>query len=504
MISNQKTGNKGNRSRRGLVFRSYIFTWIAILGCEQQRDTDSSSPLGTRSHFVRDEVGSPALEHCSEHNIALRKQDVPVHYGLVDLRVFRDNAEARALFPHAGSAILVMSCIPFQESSRTMLVCESCRQDKNAWLALHRNLLSPKPFPHEVQDFLFLSDEGFQFDARMVVPPEHMRNGFGVLLIGGGIGNDLLWSVPGRILVHGQEHNLTISGFRHNDASTIARALADAGFTVCHWSTIRRGDPKADTWPMEATMYPMVDQVRYARSALSAFCDQGFIEQERVFLLGHSLGGHRAVNIAAEADGLAGLILLASAAATRTTPSDSGTNTNRTAAANFVSLSDTNDDGLCDRQEFEAWCQRSESDTTTLCNTPFEQIDFDKDSVLRLWEVSACLSRVQRASQPVTAWAQTDRYSLRWTEDVISERPIPTLFLYGSLDNAQAHHAPILAERFAAHDGVTVRVLPDLGHQLGPEHEGRIGAVSDAALVSILDWLHERVHVHRSQGNAQE
>lgn len=97
-----------------------------------------------------------------------------------------------------------------------------------------------------------------------------------------------------------------------------------------------------------------------------------------------------------------------------------------------------------------------------------------------------------------------DRSGMPFGEDSLRRRAVPTLALYGSLDDAQAHHAPTL--RALSADGtlphVTVQVLPDIGHQLGPEHDGRFGPISAAALDAIVAHLKVRRPARSGQAPA--
>jgi hypothetical protein len=71
------------------------------------------------------------------------------------------------------------------------------------------------------------------------------------------------------------------------------------------------------------------------------------------------------------------------------------------------------------------------------------------------------------------------------------------LILYGSLDDAQSHHAPILQDLIDAGTltSVEVRILPGIGHQLGPEQDNRLGPVSNEAIEPITAFLQR----HRRQ-----
>ena len=110
----------------------------------------------------------------------------------------------------------------------------------------------------------FCSEEGFVFDAKIAAPPKADRNGYGVLMLGGGQGNDLNWTAPGFINYLGKKHQMTITGKSHADAPLIAKTLAENGFVVMHWSTIRQDDPQRDAWPKEMNFYPIKDLFRFS------------------------------------------------------------------------------------------------------------------------------------------------------------------------------------------------------------------------------------------------
>ena len=76
-------------------------------------------------------------------------------------------------------------------------------------------------------------------------------------------------------------------------------------------------------------------------------------------------------------------------------------------------------------------------------------------------------------------------------------RRIPTLVLYGALDNAQGHHAPIVAELIEHQklSHIELRIIPGVGHTMGPEKEGRVGPVDERILDVIITWLDEHFAV---------
>lgn len=170
------------------------------------------------------------------------------------------------------------------------------------------------------RDITFATGDGLTFRGVIESPPLHARNGWGMLMIGGGFGNDLDWTVPGEIGEGEQRVQMTISGESHADAPAISAALASRGFVVMRWSTIAVDDPLADEWPSRATprtLAELLEQTRYALATLRAV---GGIESDQVILLGHSLGAARACTLASEDDGVQGLVLLAPAYFTPPSP----------------------------------------------------------------------------------------------------------------------------------------------------------------------------------------
>lgn len=166
--------------------------------------------------------------------------------------------------------------------------------------------------PSEVRSS-FAGPQGLRFDTVIESPPESVHNGWAVLMIGGGLGNDLDWVTPGTLEMDGQRNQVTLSGEPHADAPRISAALASKGFTVMRWSTIAHDDPLADQWPVRATPRTLAELAEQTRAALAELRRQPMVQPERVILLGFSLGAARACTIAAEDDGVAALILLSPA-----------------------------------------------------------------------------------------------------------------------------------------------------------------------------------------------
>lgn len=163
----------------------------------------------------------------------------------------------------------------------------------------------------------FTGSEGLRFDAAIERPLSSERNGWAVLMIGGGLGNDLNWITPGTLEKGGQTTQFTFTGESHADAPRISAELVSKGFTVMRWSTIAHGDPLADQWPALATPRTLAELAEQTRAALAELRRQPMVRHDRIVLLGFSLGAARACTIAAEDDGVAALILLSPAYFTR-------------------------------------------------------------------------------------------------------------------------------------------------------------------------------------------
>ena len=327
-----------------------------------------------------------------------------------------------------------------------------------------------------IHNLSFSGPRDWTYDARLVVPSGE-RSGLVVLMIGGGLGNDLGWTVPATLEWNGEVIPMTIDGTTHHDAPRIAGALAAHGHAVMHYSTIAREDPKRDRWPYEMTMMAPTELLSLATLAATCVRAHPATTKDRLVLLGHSMGGQRSCAQAADDPAVVGLVLLAPAQMTRTGPDDPGGDLNQLEAHAQLKAQDTNGDGQVQGAEIP------------------ESSDLDKDGTLRLWEASAILARVRRAAMPPQDGP--DSHGIPFGEDALAKRPLPTLVLYGSLDDAQSHHAPILQDLIDAGTltSVEVRILPGIGHQLGPEQDNRLGPVSNEAIELITAFLQR----HRRQ-----
>ena len=326
---------------------------------------------------------------------------------------------------------------------------------------------------HTEHDLAVKGPNGWTFDARLVEPSGD-HSGIAVLLIGGGIGNDLDWTLPGSIEVDGSEIPLTIDGTTHRDAPLIAHALADQGHAVMHYSTIAREDPKRELWPVEMTVFEPPDLLQLQHAMARALHTHPLTASNTLVLVAHSMGAQRACTQASTDSNISALILMGPAQMTRTAPDDPGRNTNRTAAMEQLGRLDLDRNGTVSGDEIP------------------DSMDFDQDGTLRSWEVSANLARRNR--QEMKPETMPDKHGIPFGEDSLRIRPVPTLVLYGNLDDAQGHHAPILQDLIK--DGslkmVEVRVLPDLGHQLGPVQANLAGPISQTAIQAMVDWIAAR------------
>ncbi|MCH2140094.1 MAG: lysophospholipase [Phycisphaerales bacterium] len=322
-------------------------------------------------------------------------------------------------------------------------------------------------------DTTFIGPDKWTYDARIVVP-SGKRSSLSVLMIGGGLGNDLEWTVPGTLEWNSRLMQMTIDGTTHRDAPLITHALANRGYTVMHFSTIAREDPKRDRWPYEVTLKSPRELLDLTEAAANMFRTHPATENTRLVLLGHSMGGQRACALAASDPEIDCLVLLAPAQMTRTGPDDTGDNLNMGAAHERLKSLDKNNDGVVRGKEVP------------------ESADLDEDGTLRIWEVCASLAREARTGMSPSR--NPDRSGIPFGEHALAARSVPALVLYGSLDEAQAHHAPILQDLQSTGvlPWVEVRVLHDLGHQLGPEQDGRFGPISSVALEQIVEWLGKR------------
>lgn len=336
---------------------------------------------------------------------------------------------------------------------------------------------SPLAADVTVEDAIVHLTDGAEHAARVHRPDPANALGVGVLLVGGGYGNTLDWTVPGTVewppLAEGGDPitvPMTTSGTDHHDALLLAEALGAAGFTVLHWDTT---PSKPGTGPAARSgrdvLQGLLGQTRAAVETLRAVDGVG----EAVLLCGHSMGGQRAAVIAAEDTRVIGLVLLCPAQVTRTGPGDRGFNLHAAAGAvAFDPVHDSSGDRGLDAGEWAAWLETEAADGHPAAAIAFETFDFDGDGVVRGWEISGRLAIDARRAIPEAERGAPDGAGIPFGEDSLAKRPVPTLMLMGALDESQGVHAPVVGElrrRGGPLAHVRLEVVPAVGHQLGAE-----------------------------------
>lgn len=248
-----------------------------------------------------------------------------------------------------------------------------------------------------------------EFEAVVHRPAASRSNGWGVLLIGGGMGNDLDWTTPGTLLLDGQAQQFSLSGDPHSDAPAISAELADRRFVVVRWSTIAMGDPLRSEWPVKGTPRSHAELLDQARAAMVVLRGVPGVRAGRIVLVGHSLGAARAFTLASGDEGVRAVVALAPAYFTDRTPLPSS----------FV------------------------------------------------------------------------KFNMRRGQDVVAERGLPVLAVFGSLDRSRVVDAA--GARAIAGTGtcprLEVAIFDGLGHQLGPQEGERHGPIAPEVLERIGDWL---------------
>ena len=323
---------------------------------------------------------------------------------------------------------------------------------------------------HVVHDLEHKGPRDWSFDARLIEPANE-RSGLTVVMIGGGISNDLDWTTPGKIKVGEDSMQLTITGESHKDATTIAIALADQGHAVLHYSTIADEDPKRDLWPLEVTPHAPRDLLLLQKSATELARKHPATSNDRLILLAHSMGAQRAAAQAAKDEQIHAMVLMGAAQMTHTGPEDPGRNLNAAAARSRLQELDQDDDGKVMGEELP------------------EDLDFDLDGILQAWEMSAAIAITERGK--ISAAPRTDQHGIPFGEESLKGRSLPVLVIYGQLDNAQGHHAPVLQSLVDQEHlrQLEIRIIPNLGHQMSPQEGMLVGPISSGAIQGIVEWI---------------
>lgn len=316
----------------------------------------------------------------------------------------------------------------------------------------------------------FTDPDGRVYDALLSVPDSAHWNRHTALLLGGGTVTDMHWTVPASVEYQGRPIPLTTTGEPTRDADTIAAALVSAGFAVMQYSSIRRADVDAIDEPALADYIPYATSRDIAVAALAALRDQPGIIPSNIVLVGHSLGGARALQIAATDPGICALVLLASAYASRL-----GVRPSLAAEETIEALKKhgLDADAGIPRYVFNA---KHALLPPPLDKMHFDTLDRDDDETLRRWEIAAAIVLAHLdAGDTSDLTDATDLDGAPFPADVLTpafDRHIPTLAIFGGLDTMSVH-APLLARTAASRaehgEGfLSVVVLAHLGHDLGP------------------------------------
>lgn len=319
----------------------------------------------------------------------------------------------------------------------------------------------PAPVADEVLSVTFTTQNGWQYDGRIELPPADRRRDWAVMMLGGGMGGSIDWLVPGA---------LTIDGNSTRDGDTIARALLHEGFVVMRWHSIRRGDPLNAQDPLMMDAPPPPRVVEQAKLAFEAFHGKGLVSEEHVFLLGHSLGASRACNLLEEHHKFAGVVMLAGAVLI---PSDLD------AAREVVRQASANPG-----------------------DAGFKTRGFDN---VHEWNVHRLQESHDRWNKETAG--TRDRWGHRWAADVVVENKTPTLLVVGALDERWLMESYLftLYLREHKHPDYRWKVYEQLGHNLAPEQPGvvtykvqgeiassRVGPIDPQVVKGLVEWLAKR------------
>ncbi len=343
----------------------------------------------------------------------------------------------------------------------------------------------------------FSTPEGWTYRGGIELPPRHIRRPYAVLLLGGGLGTDIDWQVPGI---------MTISGTATRDAAVLSQALLKAGLTVMRWNSIREGDPLHAQDPLMFDAQPYPKTVEQTRLALQAFKDKAGLPTEHIFLLGHSNGARRAIILVAEADGnFAGLITLA-AAGLLPKPS-TAVETIAAEASQTFKVGDADTSGALDRAELDALSKQPAAWAARLATAA---IDVNHNGTVDRHELIVFALAAQPEQWKPPEPLGLDAYGYSWGIDVLRRKPIPTLAVVGSLDPRwllQSYVVTILMSEAKRRD-YQWTVYEQLGHNLSPmvpgevRHEthgvisdARVGPIDEAVVADVVEWINQRIAV---------
>jgi pimeloyl-ACP methyl ester carboxylesterase len=236
------------------------------------------------------------------------------------------------------------------------------------------------------------------------------------------------------------------------------------------YASIHQGDLDAIDNPALADYVPYAESRDIAVAALAALRAQPGIIPSGIVLVGHSLGGTRALQVAATDPGVCALVLLAPAYSSRL-----GVRPSLAAEETVEALKTHNldaDAGI-PRYVFNA---KHSLFPPPLNDAHFDALDRDDDETLRRWEIASALVLAHLdAGDTSDLTDATDFNGAPFPADVLTpafDRDVPTLAVFGGLDSMSVH-APLLgrtpAERAGSGKGsLSVVILANLGHNLGP------------------------------------
>ncbi len=307
----------------------------------------------------------------------------------------------------------------------------------------------------------FETGNGWSYDGRIELPPVEKRRPWAVMLIGGGMGTDIDWSVPGI---------MTIDGRETRDAATIAAALLERGFVVMRWNAIRRGDPLHAKDPLMMDPGSFEQTIEQTHKAWAAFRAKRVVPDDHIFLVGHSLGAHRAAAIVAVDSNVPGVVMLAGAKqipadldAVRTIVADAGHGHDRNAT--------------------KAGKRRSRHE-----------------------HVIGVLTE-RRASWEKPVAGEKTKFGTPWPADVWATHQTPLLSLVGDVDERWLLETYLLAGylRRSGHRAFDFVVYDGLGHQLAREVAGdvhhdeygviaksRTGPIESRVVHRLVRWIEHR------------
>lgn len=303
---------------------------------------------------------------------------------------------------------------------------------------------------------VFEGPRDWTFQGKVIVP--ETQSGPAVLMIGGGIANDLNWSTPGSLLIGEEPRQVTITGHSHDDATALVNALVSKGCAVMHYSTVSKDDPKQALYPYELSLTDPLEIMEIAESAFATFANLPSVEGRSIVLLGFSMGAQRAVNLAKEHEKVTSIVLLSGAQITATSKDDQGGNVHYQASKKME-------------------------------NPELDVYDYDGDGVIHLWEISGVLAIQARQEVGIENLPTKDSSGMPFGEPVLDLLQKPTLAIYGALDEHQSCHAVILSDNVISRPWLEVRVIPGVGHQLGPEQDGKMGPIHSSICKLVAQWV---------------